>query len=78
MSSFKNLKTSERISLSFALFGFFSLLIFLILINITYFFIWYQDQKSMSFSEMNQTYLSYLNSDGKMEDVESFKNYLLS
>ena len=78
MKYFKNLKTSEKISLSFSLFGFISLLIFLFLINITYFFIWYNDQKNMSFSDMNSTYQSYLDSDGEMEDVESFKSYLLT
>ena len=78
MNYFKSLKTSERISLSFSIFGFISLLIFLILINITYFFIWYGDQKEKSFSSMNETYLGYLTSEWKMEDVEVFKQYLLS
>gem|GEM_PF-746462 len=78
MKYFKNLKTSERISLSFSVFGVVSLLLFMFFINATYFLIWYQKQKSMSFSEMNSTYQSYLTSDGKMEDVESFKTYLLT
>lgn len=78
MKYFQKLKTSEKISLSFSLFWFLTLLIFLILINITYFFIWYGDQKEKSFSSMNETYLWYLTSDGKMEDIEEFKKYLLS
>ena len=78
MNYFKNLKTSEKISLSFSVFWLISLLVFLFLINVTYFFIWYNDQKNMSFSDMNSTYLSYLNSNGEMDDVESFKSYLLT
>lgn len=77
MKYFKNLKTSERISLSFSLFGFLSLLLFLILINITYFFIWYADQKEMSFSSMNVSYKNYLESEGNIQDILWFKNYLL-
>ena len=77
MKYFNTLKTSERISLSFALFGFLSLLIFLILINITYFFIWYGDQKEMSFSSMNVNYKNYLESEGNIQDILGFKKYLL-
>jgi hypothetical protein len=77
MKYFSSLKTSERISLSFALFGFFSLLLFLVLINITYFFIWYADQKEMSFSSMNVSYTNYLESEGAPDDILGLKNYLL-
>ena len=78
MKQFKNLKTSEKISLSFSLIGFFSIFVFLILINISYFYIWYTEQEEKSFSTMNQTYQNYLNADGKMEEVEAFKTYLLT
>jgi len=77
MKYFSKLKTSERISLSFALFGFVSLLVFLILINITYFFIWYSDQKELSFSEVNSTYVSFLESEGAASDTFEFREYLL-
>lgn len=77
MKLFSDFKTSEKISLSFALFGFFSLLLFLFLINITYFFIWYADQKEMSFSSMNVSYQNYLESEGSSKDIAGLKNYLL-
>jgi len=77
MQFFPFLKTSEKISLSFALFGFFSLIIFLVLINISYFFIWYSDQKAESFSEVNQYYNNYQSSNGSPEDIKKFRDYLL-
>lgn len=78
MKYFHSLKTSERISLSFAFFGFVSLLVFLILINITYFFIWYNDQEEKSFSSMNENYLGYLESNATGKDVDDFRSYLLT
>jgi len=75
---FTSLKTSERISLSFAFFGLLSLSLFLILINVTYFSIWYYEQEEKSFSTMNQTYASYQNSDASKKDIEDFKWYLLT
>lgn len=77
MKYFSSLKTSERISLSFSIFWFLSLLLFLILINITYFFVWYADQKEMSFSSMNESYKQYLESEGSWEDIAGLKSYLL-
>lgn len=78
MKLFSDLKTSEKISLSFSLFGFFSLLLFLLLINISYFFIWYSEQKALSFSGMNESYVNYLKSEGSQSDIDNFKEYLLS
>ena len=78
MKYFTTLKTSERISLSFAFFGFISLLLFLILVNITYFFIWYNDQEEKSFSSMNENYSGYLSSEADQKDIEDFKGYLLT
>lgn len=78
MFYFSSLKTSERISLSFALFGFFSLIIFLILINVTYFYVWYHDQEEKSFSSMNQNYINYQRSDASLKDIQDFKSYLLT
>lgn len=77
MKYFTSLKTSERISLSFSFFWFLSLLLFLVLINITYFLIWYGDQKEMSFSSMNESYRRYLESDGSAEDISWLEEYLL-
>jgi len=62
MKYLHNLKTSERISLSF---------------SVTYFFIWYSDQKEQSFSKMNENYLSYKSSDASQKDIEDFRWYLL-
>lgn len=78
MKLFSHLKTSEKISLSFTLMSSFSVCLFLILINITYFFIWYSEQKEMVFSSMNETYKNYLNSQGEMQEIEAFKAYLLT
>jgi len=71
-----NLKTSEKISLSFSLFSFLMLVILLITINITYFFIWYNDQKNQSFYDMERNYSqSYLPND--TTEAESFQAFLL-
>lgn len=76
MKYFKNLKTSEKISLSFSLFSFFTLVVLLVTINITYFYIWYSDQKNQSFYDMEQNYSqSYVPTDEK--SAENFKNFLL-
>jgi hypothetical protein len=73
---FKNLKTSDKITLSFSLFNFFSLFVLLIAINITYFFVWYADQKEESMYDMDRNYSSY--SGGMSENnVEAFKEYIL-
>ena len=58
--------------------SFFSIFVFLLLINVSYFFIWYSEQKEKIFSSMNETYQNYRNSEGKMEEVEAFKEYLLT
>ena len=78
MGYFTSLKTSERISLSFSLFGFFSLLLFLILINITYFFIWYADQKDQTFIDMERDY-AHTSFEIAWEEVTTdFKEFLLT
>lgn len=78
MKLFSHLKTSEKISLSFTLMSFFSIFVFLLLINISYFFIWYTQQQEMVFSSMNETYKNYLDSNGQMKEVEAFKSFLLT
>jgi hypothetical protein len=50
------LKTSDKIVFLFSLFNFVGLLILLFVINITYFFIWYSDQKKESLYDMNINY----------------------
>lgn len=78
MIRFSSLKTSQRISMSFAFFWLISLLLFLILINVTYFFIWYKDQEEKSFSSMNQNYQWYIENYTSQSDIEEFKQYLLT
>jgi len=78
MKLFSSLKTSEKFSMSFALLGFFSLFLFLLLVNITYFFIWYADQKEMSFSHMNKNYSSFTSESASQENINEFRNYLMT
>jgi len=71
-----NLKTSDKITFLFSLFNFVSLLILLIWINIIYFFIWYSDQKSESWYDMNRNYNNYI--EWKTDtNLEAFKKYIL-
>ena len=77
MKLFSQLKTSEKISLSFSLFGFLSLLLFLFLVNITYFSIWYNLEKQESFEGITKAYQRYIQSEGSMYDIELLKNQLL-
>ncbi len=78
MKYFSGLKTSERIALSFSLFGFVSLIIFLVLINITYFFIWYADQKEMSFTNMEKDYAQKSVEILWDDETQNFKQFLLT
>jgi len=78
MGYFSSLKTSERMALSFSLFGFVSLLVFLVLINITYFFIWYGDQKSQSFTDMEKDYVNQSFENSAEEEVQNFQQFLLT
>ncbi len=76
MSYFKNLKTSDRIAVTFSFVNLFFLIILLISINIVYFFIWYEDQKTESLYDVNVNYNSYtsgMNDDNKL----AFKEYIL-
>ncbi|MDA9128935.1 HAMP domain-containing histidine kinase [Candidatus Gracilibacteria bacterium] len=78
MNYFKNLKTSERLAMSFALFGSISLIIFLILINITYFFIWYAEQKEMTFVNMEIDYAEQSGENSDREQTPDFTQFLLT
>lgn len=73
----KKLKTSDKISLTFSIFNFISLLLLLLAINITYFSLWYIDIKKESLYDMNINYDMY-NSEKSENNKEAFKNYILS
>ncbi|MCP4524146.1 MAG: hypothetical protein GY828_08060, partial [Candidatus Gracilibacteria bacterium] len=59
MKIFKNLTTSRRTSIIFALVNLFFMVILLIAINISYFYLWYEDQKQESLYDMNKNYAEY-------------------
>jgi len=71
---FKNLKTSDRISLSFSLFTFAALFLLLLAINIIYFFIWYDDQKQSTLRSMTTDYGAV----GVVGNADSFKEHILT
>lgn len=71
---FKNLKTSDRISLSFSMFTLAALFLFLVSINVVYFFIWYEDQKAESLRNMTVDYRQVW----VTHDIASFKKHLLT
>lgn len=73
----KNLKTSDKISLTFSIFNFISLVLLLLAINIIYFFLWYSDIKKESLYDMNINYDMY-NLEKSENNKEAFKNYILS
>lgn len=73
----KNLKTTEKISLTFSIFNFLSLVLLLLAINIIYFSLWYLDIKKDSLYDMNVNYNMY-NSEKSENNKEAFKNYILS
>ncbi len=77
MRYFHRFSLPEKISLSFSLFAFFSLVLFLLLVNITYFFIWYNDQKQQSFSDMDITYNS-MNFSQDQKSRDAFQAYLMT
>jgi len=73
---FQNLKTSEKISLQFSLVNLFSLLLLLLAINIIYFAIWYNDQKTESLADINSSYAVY-SQDMNQENMDLFRSYIL-
>ena len=70
-----NLKTSDKITFLFSIFNFVWLLLLLFVINITYFFIWYSDQKEESWYDMNKNYNEIVG--WNKDNIESFKEYIL-
>ena len=77
MKYFKKLKTSQKLSITFSIFNFFSLLVLLLAVNISYFFIWYSNIKQESLYDMNVNYNSYL---WWMQESnkKAFREYILS
>lgn len=74
---FKKLKTSKKVSLYFSIYSFFSLIILLLWVNISYFWVWYSEQKLTSLYDMNMSYSSYSKDWMDNSNIENFKNYLL-
>lgn len=75
---FQNLKTSKKVSIYFSIFSFVSLIILLIWINIIYFGIWYNNQKTASLYDMNMSYSKYSKDWMNKTNIESFKDYILT
>ena len=77
MKFLKNLTTSRRTSFIFALVNLFFMIVLLLTINISYFYMWYEDQKAESLYDMNRNYIqySYTNSGS---NIEAFKEYILT
>ena len=73
---FKRLKTSEKISLQFSFVNLFSLLLLLLAINIIYFAIWYNDQKTESLADINSSYELY-SREMTQQNMDLFREYIL-
>ncbi len=76
MIFFKNLKTSQKITYSFLVFQSIFLLLLVLTLNVSYFFIWYFDLKKESLYDVNMNYESY-SSMKNISNKEAFKNYIL-
>jgi signal transduction histidine kinase len=77
MKYFKNLTTSRRTSIIFALVNLFFMIMLLLTINISYFYLWYEDQKAESLYDMNRNYIQYSNSNSG-SNIQAFKEYILT
>jgi signal transduction histidine kinase len=77
MKFFKNLTTSRRTSIIFALVNLFFMIVLLLTINISYFYLWYEDQKAESLYDMNKNYAEYTTS-SSWSNIEAFKDYILT
>jgi signal transduction histidine kinase len=77
MIFFKNLTTSRRTSIIFALVNLFFMIVLLLTINLSYFYLWYEDQKAESLYDMNKNYTEYTNSNS-WSNIEAFKDYILT
>lgn len=77
MIFFKNLTTSRRTSIIFALVNLFFMIVLLLTINFSYFYLWYEDQKAESLYDMDKNYAEYTNSNS-WSNIEAFKEYILT
>lgn len=53
------------------------MIVLLLTINISYFYMWYEDQKAESLYDMNRNYVQYSNSNS-WSNIEAFKEYILT
>jgi uncharacterized protein YacL len=77
MKFLKNLPTSKRTSIVFALVNLFFMIILLVTINLSYFYLWYEDQKAESLYDMNKNYIEFTNIEQK-NNIDAFKQYILT
>jgi signal transduction histidine kinase len=77
MKYFKNLTTSRRTSIIFALVNLFFMIVLLLTINLSYFYLWYEDQKAESLYDMNRNYIQYSTSNS-WSNIQWFKDYILT
>jgi hypothetical protein len=52
------------------------MIVLLLTINISYFYLWYEDQKAESLYDMNRNYHEYSNQ--SISNIEAFKEYILT
>lgn len=74
---FWNTPTSKKVSLYFSFFSFLSLISLLLSINISYFLMWYNEQKKESFYDMNMSYSEFTKDGMNQSNIASFKDYIL-
>jgi len=77
MKFLKNLTTTKRTSTLFALMNLFFMIVLLIAINLSYFYLWYEDQKAESLFDMNRNYAELTNTQSN-SNIDAFKNYILT
>ena len=71
MKRLKSLKTSDKVSLYFSLFNLIGVIVIILIINISYFFIWYFEQKSISFDSIDKKYDLY-NKENNLDEFLKF------
>ena len=77
MKFLKNLTTTKRTSTLFALMNLFFMILLVIAINLSYFYLWYEDQKAESLFDMNKNYAEMTNTPSA-SNIDAFKNYILT
>ena len=76
MSFFKELPTSQKITLYFSVFNVASLILLVLVINVVYFYIWYSEIKQESLYDMNTNYSVY--GEGmSFDNKKAFTEYIL-